>query len=88
MLNLPVGVGKGITALPPLQTGRAAFTASGFPEKDEYFDSTVPFSYGTAVASRASPRLCTLRLQEQFCLSFYLLLHHVQSITPYTVVHV
>jgi hypothetical protein len=38
MLNLPVEVGKGITALPPLQTGRAAFTASGFPEKDEYFD--------------------------------------------------
>jgi hypothetical protein len=33
-VTLRVGVGKGITALPPLQTGRETFASSGFPERE------------------------------------------------------
>ena len=49
------GVGKGLAALPSLRTGRETFASSGSPEKEMYFDSTVPFPYGATVASRAKP---------------------------------
>ena len=35
------------------RTAAHAFTASGSPEKEEYFDSTNPLPYGATVASRA-----------------------------------
>ena len=67
-----------------------AFTASGFPEKEMYFDSTLPFPYETTVASRVKPSSMPPVVTGAI-VSFFLPLltdlHHVQRITRWQISH-